>query len=159
MFGKKRRGKQYSKNAVPLNLIEYPDGYITTLRPEGSLDGTKIHLEKRKLVRPEINYWKTTINVLIPAIICIVVCWWNMLYGLGGFCLYSLIRLREIIIWFIRIYQRYASEDMRLSCVFEPSCSEYMILSIQKHGVIHGGIKGVKRLKRCHFPNGGEDYP
>ena len=148
-------------NEITAPPCEYltPDGYLTTLRPKGSFNDFQHDVEKRVLVRPEINYWKAAINVLIPLIICFLVCWWNVLYALIGLGLYIIIRLHEIIIWFIRIYQRYASDDIRLLCVFEPSCSEYMILSIKKYGVIWGGIKGVKRLKRCHLPNGGEDYP
>jgi len=159
MFRKKRRGNQYSKVAIPLNLNESLNGYITTLHPDGSFDGTKMRSEKRILVRPKINYWKTVLNVLIPMIICAIVCWWSVFYAFVSLGLYSLIRLRGIIIWFIHIYQRYASEDIRLSCVFEPSCSEYMILSIKKYNVICGCIKGIKRLMRCHLPNGGIDYP
>jgi len=159
MFWAKRCGKKRLITAAPPNQNEHPDGYITTLRAEGSFDGTKIHLEKRKLVRPEIAYWKAVINVLIPVIVCVAACWWNVSFALIGLGIYLLIRLRGIIIWFIRLYQRYAPEDIRLECVFVPSCSEYMILSVNKYGVIYGCIKGIKRLKRCHLPNGGTDYP
>jgi putative component of membrane protein insertase Oxa1/YidC/SpoIIIJ protein YidD len=34
-----------------------------------------------------------------------------------------------------------------------------MILAIQKYGLIKGIKKGVRRIKRCHYPNGGIDYP
>ncbi len=54
---------------------------------------------------------------------------------------------------------RYAAPQIRLACVFEPSCSEYMILALAKYGLIRGGYKGICRLLRCHYPNGGEDYP
>ena len=47
----------------------------------------------------------------------------------------------------------------RLKCVFEPSCSEYMILAVNKYGLVRGVIKGIRRLLRCHPPNGGKDYP
>jgi len=159
MFRIKRCSSPYLKAATPSNLNESLDGYITTLRPEGSFDGTRMRLKKRELVRPKINYWKTALNVLIPMIICVIICRWSVFYAFVSLGLYSLIRLRGIMIWFIHIYQRYASEDIRLSCVYEPSCSEYMILSIKKYNVVYGCIKGIKRLLRCHFPNGGIDYP
>ena len=38
-------------------------------------------------------------------------------------------------------------------CRFTPTCSEYMIESIYKYGVIKGIKLGVKRLKKCR-PNG-----
>jgi putative membrane protein insertion efficiency factor len=69
------------------------------------------------------------------------------------------IRLKDILIWMVKIYQKYAPVELRLSCVFTPSCSEYMILAIEKHGAIKGLFRGLKRLFRCHYPNGGIDNP
>jgi putative membrane protein insertion efficiency factor len=69
------------------------------------------------------------------------------------------IRLKDILIWMVKIYQKYAPWKLRLSCVFVPSCSEYMILAIEKYGAIKGLFRGVKRLFRCHYPNGGIDNP
>jgi hypothetical protein len=45
-------------------------------------------------------------------------------------------------------------------CRFEPSCSEYMILAVQKYGPVCGAVKGVRRICRCHPWNpGGHDPP
>lgn len=66
--------------------------------------------------------------------------------------------LRYIMIWFIRVYQRYAKSETRLRCCYTPSCSEYAILALKKYGALIGGIKAVKRLLRCGSP-GGIDYP
>lgn len=66
---------------------------------------------------------------------------------------------KRALIWLIHVYQHYASDEVRLKCVFEPSCSEYMIAAVQKYGVIRGVIKGTDRLLRCHPPNGGKDEP
>lgn len=71
----------------------------------------------------------------------------------------ALICMKRFLIWTILMYQKYAPEDLRKQCYFEPSCSEYMKLSIQKYGVIKGVKKGCDRLCRCHWPNGGKDYP
>ena len=73
--------------------------------------------------------------------------------------LYIAILFKKTVIWFIHLYQNKASDKTRLRCVFEPSCSEYMILAIEKYGTIVGIVKGIKRLLRCHPPNGGIDYP
>ena len=73
--------------------------------------------------------------------------------------LYLCLICKRSLIWLIHCYQHYAPDRVRLKCVFEPSCSEYMILCIQKFGVIRGVPKGVHRLLRCHPPNGGADYP
>jgi putative component of membrane protein insertase Oxa1/YidC/SpoIIIJ protein YidD len=34
-----------------------------------------------------------------------------------------------------------------------------MILAIEKYGVVKGVIKGIRRILRCNYPNGGIDYP
>lgn len=73
--------------------------------------------------------------------------------------LLTLIHLKQILLFLVRLYQCYAPDSMRLSCRFTPSCSEYMILSIEKYGVLKGVAKGVNRISRCHAPNGGVDYP
>lgn len=65
----------------------------------------------------------------------------------------------EIIIRIIRLYQILAPKRIRDACLFEPTCSNYMILSLRKYGLIVGLKKGVDRLKRCRWPNGGVDYP
>lgn len=65
----------------------------------------------------------------------------------------------KAVIWIVHVYQHFAPEGLRLRCVYEPSCSEYMILAIEKYGCIRGLWKGVRRLRRCHPPNHGEDYP
>lgn len=65
---------------------------------------------------------------------------------------------KRILIFMILLYQKYAPEHIRLRCNFEPSCSEYAILAINKYGVLKGSWKTWQRLKRC-FPPGGIDYP
>lgn len=65
---------------------------------------------------------------------------------------------KKVVIWFVHLYQHYAPDRVRLRCLFEPSCSEYMILAVNKYGVFRGVYKGVKRLLRCR-PPGGIDYP
>lgn len=72
---------------------------------------------------------------------------------------YIMAVLKRGLIWLVHLYQHYAPDEMRLRCVFEPSCSEYMILSIKKYGSLIGVLKGIHRLIRCHPPNGGHDEP
>lgn len=67
--------------------------------------------------------------------------------------------MKKIIIWIIRLYQKKAPYYIRAACRFEPSCSEYMILSVSKYGCFKGVYKGIRRLLRCKPPNGGVDYP
>ena len=60
----------------------------------------------------------------------------------------------------VRIYQRVVSPLIGPSCRFQPTCSEYMIEAIRKYGAIWGGLKGIRRILRCHpFNRGGFDPP
>jgi len=160
MLKKERRGNKYPNITAPYGENKTLDGIIATLHEEGSPSSVQLDIEKRRaLVRPKINYMVVVFNVLIPVLVCFSICWWSVFYALAGLGIFFLIRLRGILIFFIHVYQRYASDDVRVSCVFEPSCSEYMILALNKYGVIRGVIKGGKRLLRCHYPNNGKDYP
>lgn len=66
---------------------------------------------------------------------------------------------KSIFIFIIRVYQRYAPYQIRSTCLYIPNCSEYMILAIQKYGLVKGIKMGIKRYKRCEPPHGGIDYP
>ena len=67
--------------------------------------------------------------------------------------------ITKLIKYFIYIYQKHAPTDLRQSCRFEPSCSNYMLRAIDKYGVWKGVVLGLKRIGRCKYPNGGIDYP
>lgn len=73
--------------------------------------------------------------------------------------IYYLILLKYIIIFIIKIYQKIAPIRIRNKCRFEPSCSNYMLKSLEKYGLFKGLKKGINRLKRCNINNGGFDYP
>ena len=47
-------------------------------------------------------------------------------------------------------YKYFLSSQDKASCVFEPSCSEYAIKSIQKKGIVIGGLQAIDRLTRCN---------
>ncbi len=60
--------------------------------------------------------------------------------------------MKKIIIFLIRCYQIFPNISHNM-CRFTPTCSEYMIIAINKYGVIKGIKLGIKRLKKCR-PNG-----
>ena len=63
----------------------------------------------------------------------------------------------RIIIWGVRVYRRIPHPKM---CRFEPSCSEYMILAVEKYGGVKGLCMGIWRILRCNpLCKGGADYP
>ena len=63
----------------------------------------------------------------------------------------------------IRIYQCTLSPLLSLlcgpesGCRFTPTCSEYFLQAVEKHGVGRGAWLGLKRLGRCQ-PWGGSGY-
>ena len=73
--------------------------------------------------------------------------------------LICILLLKPFTIGAILLYKATAPKKMRDRCRFEPTCSTYMIMAINKYGLIKGVIKGVKRITRCKPPNGGVDYP
>ncbi len=76
---------------------------------------------------------------------------------------------RNLLIFAIRTYQFILSPDHSFwakhiypngYCRFYPSCSSYTTTSIQKYGVVAGGLKGAWRIVRCNpWNKGGEDLP
>ena len=65
---------------------------------------------------------------------------------------------RKFIKALIRGYQRWISPVLPQACRFYPTCSEYMLQAIERHGVWQGIGKGLWRLLKCHpFHKGGYD--
>lgn len=58
----------------------------------------------------------------------------------------------------LRGYKRFVSPLLPSACRFYPTCSEYMMEAVEKHGVPRGVWMGVRRIGRCHpFHAGGYD--
>jgi len=63
-----------------------------------------------------------------------------------------------ILATLIRGYQRLLSPLLPPSCRFYPSCSQYALEAVTRHGALRGGWLAVRRLARCHpFHPGGFD--
>lgn len=135
---------------------------------EDSSDPRSITYE-RKLERPKIDYMGAFLCLSFFATVFSVVNLVSMLSGLSeavsllsafaALALCLALSMKKIIIFIVKLYQRYAPDSLRNKCRFEPSCSQYMILAIEKYGVIKGVNRGVKRLGRCNRNGGGYDYP
>ena len=74
--------------------------------------------------------------------------------------------MKKIILTLLRIYQKYLSFDTGVlrsitpfgACRYSPSCSQYMIESVQQYGCSRGLVKGIGRIMRCNpFYSGGYD--
>ncbi len=62
-----------------------------------------------------------------------------------------------LILKLISFYKKGISPLLPHACRYEPTCSEYMMQAIKKHGLVHGIYLGIRRLLRCH-PWGGSGY-
>ena len=65
--------------------------------------------------------------------------------------------LSMLLILPIRFYQLAISPHFPPACRYTPTCSQYAIEAIRKHGPLQGLWLGVKRICRCH-PWGGSGY-
>ena len=66
--------------------------------------------------------------------------------------------MKKVLIAFIRLYQRYLSPMKGTKCPYIPSCSQYGVEALQKHGVIKGLLLTAWRILRCNpFSKGGVD--
>ena len=67
--------------------------------------------------------------------------------------------MKIILIKIIRFYQKYLSAlKGRATCIYTPTCSQYAIEAIEKHGVLKGGLLAAWRILRCNpFSKGGYD--
>ena len=57
--------------------------------------------------------------------------------------------MKKILIALVRWYQKRISPMTPPSCRYHPTCSNYMIEAIEKHG-IKGVLMGIARILRCH---------
>ena len=66
--------------------------------------------------------------------------------------------MRALIVFLLRAYKRVVSPLLPPACRFYPTCSEYTMEAVSRHGVLKGLLLGLKRLSRCHpFHAGGLD--
>lgn len=57
----------------------------------------------------------------------------------------------------IYFYQKGISPFLPPSCRFTPTCSQYAVEALRKHGPVYGLYLAIRRLLRCH-PWGGSGY-
>jgi putative membrane protein insertion efficiency factor len=64
----------------------------------------------------------------------------------------------QLALTILRIYKRWISPALPSACRYRPTCSEYMMEAIERHGTLRGIGMGLLRLLRCHpFHQGGFD--
>lgn len=152
-----------SFNHVP-SQDELLSAYLDSAR-----DDPRSPYYERNLVKPKLHILCVLIFLLAVSVITagvyisIYFCFDSVLYSSLASALFLLVVFicfaKHIAIWLVKLYQNIAPASVRNKCRFEPSCSQYMILSLEKYGFYKGIKKGFARWRKCKPPNGGIDYP
>lgn len=66
-----------------------------------------------------------------------------------------------LLLLLLRGYQRFISPMRPPTCRFYPSCSQYAVIAVRRHGAAYGTWLAARRLMRCHpwNPGGIDDVP
>lgn len=69
--------------------------------------------------------------------------------------------MRKLLILLVQFYRLAISPMFTPRCRFLPSCSEYAVEAIERHGAWHGGWLALRRIARCHrwHPGGIDEVP
>jgi putative membrane protein insertion efficiency factor len=69
--------------------------------------------------------------------------------------------MRSVVILLIRFYRLFISPLKPPTCRFVPTCSEYALEAVQKHGAVRGVWLAVRRIVRCGpwHPGGYDPVP
>ena len=68
---------------------------------------------------------------------------------------------KNILISFIRLYQKFISPLLPKSCRFHPTCSNYAIEALNTHNIFYAIFLSIKRILRCNplFKGGIDEVP
>ncbi|AJQ96266.1 membrane protein insertion efficiency factor YidD [Gynuella sunshinyii] len=69
--------------------------------------------------------------------------------------------MRWLLTGLIKFYQWFISPVLGPRCRFYPTCSNYALEAIKKHGALHGSWLAIKRIGKCHpwHPGGIDPVP
>jgi hypothetical protein len=69
--------------------------------------------------------------------------------------------MKTLLTGLIRAYQYLIRPMLGSNCRFAPSCSDYALEAVQKHGALKGGWLALRRISRCHpyHPGGYDPVP
>ena len=66
--------------------------------------------------------------------------------------------MKSALLGLLRLYKRWISPAFPPSCRYVPTCSEYAMEAVERHGAVRGGVMASWRLLRCHpLAKGGLD--
>ena len=58
--------------------------------------------------------------------------------------------MKKLLLWLIRFYRKRISPMKPPCCRFIPTCSQYAIEALEKHGAAKGSWLALKRVLKCH---------
>lgn len=64
---------------------------------------------------------------------------------------------RILLMGLVKFYQGAISPMKPPTCRFVPTCSQYALEALRRHGAVKGSWLALKRIARCH-PWGGSGY-
>ena len=67
----------------------------------------------------------------------------------------------RLLMALVHVYRVTLSSLLGPSCRFEPSCSAYALMALDRHGALRGGWLSLRRVLRCHpfHPAGFDPVP
>ena len=65
--------------------------------------------------------------------------------------------MQRLLLLLVRFNQYAISPKLPPRCRYTPTCSQYAVEALQKHGALKGGWLAAKRIGRCH-PWGGSGH-
>ena len=69
--------------------------------------------------------------------------------------------MKPLLLGLVRIYQYLFRPMLGSNCRFAPSCSDYALEAISRHGALKGLWLALRRIARCHpyHPGGYDPVP
>ena len=66
--------------------------------------------------------------------------------------------MKTVLLLLLRFYRYFISPLLGRNCRFYPTCSEYAMEAVERHGALRGGWLALRRVGRCSpFHSGGYD--
>jgi putative membrane protein insertion efficiency factor len=66
--------------------------------------------------------------------------------------------VKTAVIALLRFYKSAVSPLLPAACRYTPTCSEYAMEAVERHGVLRGALLAARRLLSCNpFSRGGYD--
>ena len=63
--------------------------------------------------------------------------------------------MKGVILLLLRFYRKLISPLLGPNCRFQPTCSMYAMIAVEKYGALKGGWLAIRRILRCHPWNPG----